>query len=543
MSWESGGTGGGGVGWNGSAAAAEWKETSNTNTFAEAPGDSGGKDFDDGPAGFDTSADNGGGQDGFDSGGGGDVSGDRACFNCGESGHNKADCPNPKVFSGACRVCNKEGHMSKDCPNRGPVRCFNCHREGHSIQECPDPLVCPRCGQNHLLKECPMPMKCRHCSEEGHMGKDCPTYVETCENCGEPGHTTIECKAPRKLDRSDVRDADSIEAWVLLQKAIKEQDVDDVKEAVQMYCKALPDMTYVQLEQALRNQDFNLWLIPLEKAGLAATLTNMDLQGNLDKKYTVNYRFNPKPQRPREREGWPADEKEILERLADAGEVVARLVRKCTNCNELGHISKHCTQEKMESERPAIKCYNCDAEGHRVRDCPVPRVDKFACKNCGQPGHKVADCTEPRKDIECRKCGETGHMGRDCPQGGGSRACHNCGEEGHMSRDCTEPRKPKCRNCDELGHVAKECSKPRDMTRVKCMNCQEMGHFKSKCPNPLKAEDDEDSVGDASGAGDGAGDNFTNDFGNGTKVEATGDWKAAGAGAAWEANDGAAWKA
>lgn len=174
----------------------------------------GGGGFEPAPVGgnsFDTPADGFGGGFGDDTGennnnvaeGGG---ADGGCFNCGETGyveslpytycphetdkktlsHNKAECPNPRVFSGECRVCKKEGHMSKDCPDAGPQRCGNCRRVGHFIDECPDPLVCPRCTGSHKVRDCPEPMKCRHCEGE-HMAKDCPTYVPTCKNCGEEG--------------------------------------------------------------------------------------------------------------------------------------------------------------------------------------------------------------------------------------------------------------------------------------------------------------------------------------------------------------------
>jgi hypothetical protein len=159
------------------------------------------------------------------------------------------------------------------------------------------------------------------------------------------------------------------DAWAMIRKGAAERDSDDVKEAVQIYIKASPDTTYPELEQAFRKQGIGLHLIALEKTSLAMTLTNMDLQGNMDKKYTVSYRFSNKPARPREAEGWPTPE-ENIERLADAGDVVDRGLSKCNNCNELGHTSRSCPQEKMENaDRVVIKCFNCDSEGHRVRDC------------------------------------------------------------------------------------------------------------------------------------------------------------------------------
>lgn len=77
--------------------------------------------------------------------------------------------------------------MSKDCPDAGPKRCGNCKEMGHFISECPKPLVCPRCGEEHMLKDCSIAAKCYHCGEEGHMAKECPTHVELCKNCLESG--------------------------------------------------------------------------------------------------------------------------------------------------------------------------------------------------------------------------------------------------------------------------------------------------------------------------------------------------------------------
>lgn len=150
------------------------------------------------------------------------------------------------------------------------------------------------------------------------------------------------------------------------------------------------------------DEKVNLWLISMEKE-LIDTFTNMDLQGKMDKKYSISVRFSDKPERPREINGWPESRDEILSRLDDAGIVVDRGLPKCYNCGELGHTSKTCTQEKVDrnAEKPKISCYNCGNEGHRIRDCklqdhfiffvfslmnvlgPEPRVDKFACKNCG----------------------------------------------------------------------------------------------------------------------------------------------------------------
>ncbi|KAH8811849.1 hypothetical protein F5884DRAFT_292586 [Xylogone sp. PMI_703] len=287
----------------------------------------------------------GDGGDGGNYGGGGNG----ACFNCGEMGHSKAECPAPPK----------------------PRACFNCGQEGHNKAECPNEAV-PR----------EFTGTCRICEQEGYRAADCPTAPpRLCKNCDQEGHTILECKNPRKIDRSDIEDVQPDAAWNELKAAAAEGDIDDVKIAVAKYIKAIPTCTYIELEKAFRAENINVYLIAVEKE-LAATYTNMDLQGNLDRKYTVSWRLSDKPKRPKEKDVWPTPE-ENLERLSDAGEPVDRGMPKCQNCNALGHTSKFCKEEKVENnDRPSVLCYNCNEVGHRVRDCPIPREDRFACRNC-----------------------------------------------------------------------------------------------------------------------------------------------------------------
>lgn len=178
------------------------------------------------------------------------------------------------------------------------------------------------------------------------------------------------CENARKINRENVKDVSPEEAWGKLQAAVKEKDVDDVKEALQEYVKATGgSVTYKELQESFIGGGINLWLIANERS-LVDVFTNMDLQGNMGKRYTVSYRFSETPERPRERDGWPQNREELLSRLENAGDVVDIGIVKCGNCKELGHPAKYCTQEKVERmDVRKTTCFNCGVEGHRVRDC------------------------------------------------------------------------------------------------------------------------------------------------------------------------------
>lgn len=228
-----------------------------------------------------------------------------------------------------------------------------------------------------------------------------PTYHELFAD--DPvGHMKRNCENARKINRDHIADLSPEEAWEKLQRAVAERDLDDTKEAVQEYVKSLAGaISYRDLQEAMLEKGINLFFIATER-DLVKVFTNMDLQGNMGKKYSISYRFSEKPDRPREAESFPKSREELLERLDNAGEVVNSGQSMCRNCGEIGHTSKFCTQEKVEKpDMPKICCNNCDEEGHRLRDCtsasnpfttnvmltvligPKPRVDKFACKNCG----------------------------------------------------------------------------------------------------------------------------------------------------------------
>ncbi|KAL8780276.1 MAG: hypothetical protein Q9213_006552 [Squamulea squamosa] len=369
------------------------------------------------------------------------------CFNCGEEGHSKADCTNAKVFTGTCRVCSKEGHAARDCPDKPPSICRNCKQEGHNLSECTNNMVFDYLANVAVMSE------------------------EDAWN-----HVVSSAK-----------------------EAVETRDLDEFRDAIKVYQKAVKEVNYEQLERSFRTNDLGIYIIAIEPRDgeILDTHTLVDLSGKKDCKYKVGYFFKKTPKSGKLVDVWPASEDENLARLKDAGVPYERGIPKCLRCKEMGHTAKACTQEETAIEKPPVKCGNCDGEGHRARDCTEARVDRFACRNCKQSGHKADECTEPRsaEGVECKN------------------------EEGHISKECDKPKNPAnstCRNCDEVGHFSKDCPQPKNWDKVKCNNCQEskhiwlpskhlltatVGHTSKRCPKPIAAEEDSANNGFADGNG------------------------------------------
>ncbi|KAJ5949563.1 Zinc knuckle CX2CX4HX4C [Penicillium verhagenii] len=404
--------------------------------------------------------------DGYDKN---DQKNSNACFNCGEEGHTKAECTEPRKLTGAC---------------------FNCGEEGHSKSECTKPRV--------------FKGECRLCNQEGHPAAECPERpVDICRNCLGEGHIAQDCKKPRFFDLNKVADRTPGEAWDMMKAA--GTDLTEFRSALKVYSKAVPKATYVDIEKKMREDNFPLYIIAIKKE-IENVHVLIDLQGNLDKEYTVSFFRGPKPPRVSLKDRWPDTPEDNLERLENAGETYDRMIVRCRRCNKLGHTAKTCKEERVEGQRAEVKCSNCDGLGHRVRDCPEPRRVKGGCRNCGSDEHHAKDCPEPRAappDTECRRCNELGHFAKDCPKyaDAGPRTCRNCGSEDHIARECDQPHDPKtmtCRNCDEKGHAARDCPIPKDWTKVICNRCGKNGHTVTRCP---QAEPEESGGGDFGGGG------------------------------------------
>lgn len=143
------------------------------------------------------------------------------------------------------------------------------------------------------------------------------------------------------------------DAWGAVERADKEKDVDDIKEAsyspqsqpsrryclltrltsqaILTYAKAYPDLSFEELDAVFREANMNTYLIAKEQA-VSDTHTIVNLQGKIDMKYAVSIQFSDKPRRAAFAEGWPKTKEENIERLAEAGFILDRMVQKCSNC-------------------------------------------------------------------------------------------------------------------------------------------------------------------------------------------------------------------
>lgn len=182
------------------------------------------------------------------------------------------------------------------------------------------------------------------------------------------GHAVKDCTNARKNPFADIPTCSPEQAWQLIRMADFERDVYDLKESCLMYIKGLPNVSFLEIHQALQNLDNGACLVALETEA-PEMYTFMDAQGNLGKTYQVTFRFSLSADRDLDKSMYPKSAQENLERLKDAGIMVSRLMEKCSNCGELGHSKKHCSEAKGEHERAKVSCVNCLKDGHRSRDC------------------------------------------------------------------------------------------------------------------------------------------------------------------------------
>lgn len=171
-----------------------------------------------------------------------------------------------------------------------------------------------------------------------------------------------------------LEDATVEKAWTELMLADKEKDVDQIKKAIITYATAFPELTFEDLEGTFRSDNMNTYLIAKQQE-VSDIHTIVNLQGKIDQKFTVSIQFQQKPRRAKFAEDWPSSPEENMERLGEAGFPMDRMVQKCSNCNQLGHGSKTCPEEKEERVKTVITCANCSEEGKFHSRLEMRRTD------------------------------------------------------------------------------------------------------------------------------------------------------------------------
>ena len=96
-------------------------------------------------------------------------------------------------------------------------------------------------------------------ASSGHRASDCPSKPpKACKQCGQkdPDHEVQDCKAKKVIDDSAVPSVSEREAWLMIEGASNDRDVDDFKDAVKVLAKAKGyEYSYLDLEKELRKRD------------------------------------------------------------------------------------------------------------------------------------------------------------------------------------------------------------------------------------------------------------------------------------------------
>lgn len=224
------------------------------------------------------------------------------------------------------------------------------------------------------------------------MKFECPNprieraFEGECRVCGGEGHRASECSDIKRVYEDSIPILAPEQGWQMLLQADKARDMVLIKhvssssarrhadhpclhleQALSVYTRAMPSLTFADMEKELRSAGLNVHIIAKEQT-LSDTVTVIDLQGVKDRKYVVSLQYSYKPTRPKFAAGWPSSPEENLQRLGNAGYIRDRMVMKCRNCDAIGHTSKGCPEEKKDVAKPELMCGNCKEPGHYMRD-------------------------------------------------------------------------------------------------------------------------------------------------------------------------------
>lgn len=371
------------------------------------------------------------------------------CYNCGQDGHNKAECPNPAVerpFDGTCNNCGAEGHRAVSCPEPRKGRVIAIY--GPEVKEAD-----PADAWERLMT--------------ASANKDLDDFRIAIQE-----YTKATPEATFSDLETGLREADGKIYLVAIEQAIA-----DTHTIIDLQGKI--DQKYVvsyQFEIKPRRLKFAAGWPSSEEE-------NME---RLNEAGWIRDRGIPKCNN--------CDELGHTRKYCTQESVEREKTDEifCNNCKQPGHRLRDCPKPRPD---PNL-CRNCKQPGHRASDCDQPRdMSDVECKYCKEMGHMALDCPSKSATASrgCRNCGEDGHIARDCPQP-------------------PDPTKMQCRNCDAMGHASRECPKPRDYSRVKCAYCEQMGHTPVRCEKKKADEaaggagaEDMDAAAGSGWAADGAG--------------------------------------
>jgi hypothetical protein len=126
----------------------------------------------------------------------------------------------------------------------------------------------------------------------------------------EGDHDTVDCNNNYSFDMNGIPDMTEGECWNLIKKASDEVDMDDFKDALKALQKSCPELTYPALEKQLRARNHRFYIIALDK-DIGGAYTNVNLQGEINKKYAVSFFKSAKPPRPLMVAKWPKDPEDV----------------------------------------------------------------------------------------------------------------------------------------------------------------------------------------------------------------------------------------